>query len=127
MNSFSDWINSHSLVDLRLGGAFFTWSNHQSPPSISRLDIFLVLPKWLGLYSEVCELALPKPALDHCPILLDSKPDRWGAAPFHFELYWFENKVFVTLIKDWRKEIRVDGWAGFRLGLKLKMLKGKIR
>lgn len=28
MRRFSDWINSHSLVDLQLSGASFTWSNH---------------------------------------------------------------------------------------------------
>eukprot|EP00268_Persea_americana_P016540 TRINITY_DN17840_c0_g1_i1.p1 TRINITY_DN17840_c0_g1~~TRINITY_DN17840_c0_g1_i1.p1 ORF type:complete len:127 (+),score=12.08 TRINITY_DN17840_c0_g1_i1:428-808(+) len=43
MESFSDWINSHYLVDLQPGrGAKFTWSNHQSPPTLSRLDKFLV-------------------------------------------------------------------------------------
>lgn len=94
---------------------------------MSRLDRFLISLKWLDLYPEVCQLALLKHASNHCPILLDSKPDRWGAAPFRFELYWLENKVFVTLIKDWWKKIRVDGWATFKLGLKLKMLKGKIR
>ena len=34
MRSFSDWINSHSLVDLQMSGASYTWSNHQTPPMI---------------------------------------------------------------------------------------------
>lgn len=32
MRAFSDWINHHSLMDLHLACASFTWSNHQSAP-----------------------------------------------------------------------------------------------
>lgn len=35
MVSFSDWVNKHSLVDLPLGGATFTRSNHQTRPALS--------------------------------------------------------------------------------------------
>lgn len=94
MSLFSDWFNSHSLIDLQLGGASFTSSNHQTPPSMSRLDRFLVSTDWLDLYPEVIQLALSKPTSDHCPIVLDSRPERWGAAPFRFELAWLENKGF---------------------------------
>lgn len=57
---------------------------------MSKLDIFLVSAYWMKLYSEVCQLTLPKPALDHCSILLDSTCDRWGPTPFRFELMWLE-------------------------------------
>lgn len=30
MRSLSDWVSSHSLIDLHLGGAAFTSSNHQT-------------------------------------------------------------------------------------------------
>lgn len=86
MRCFSDWINYHSLVDLQMGGASFTWSNHQSTPAMSRLDRFLVTSDWLETYPEVAQLALPKPVSNHCPILLDSDCGRWGPSPFRFEL-----------------------------------------
>lgn len=70
MVSFSDWVNKHSLVDLPLGGAMFTWSNHQTSPALSHLDVFLISSDWLDLFPEVCQIALPKPTSDHCPILL---------------------------------------------------------
>lgn len=70
---FSDWMNSHSLVDLQMSGATFMWSNHKDRHSISRLDRFLVLDDWVERYLKVCQFALPKPCSDHCPILLDSK------------------------------------------------------
>lgn len=41
MEAFLDWIDYHLLVDLQLGGAKFTRSNHQNPPMLSRLDRFL--------------------------------------------------------------------------------------
>lgn len=65
MQAFSGWINNNSLVDLQLSGAAFTWSNHQSPPSMSKLDIFLVSIDWMELYPYVYQLTLPKPASDH--------------------------------------------------------------
>ena len=65
MRRFSDWINSHSLVDVQLSGASFTWSNNQSQPAMSRLDRFLASTDWLEGYPEVIQLALPKHAFDH--------------------------------------------------------------
>lgn len=38
MRAFSDWVNSYSLVDLRLDSAMFTWSNNQVLSLMSRLD-----------------------------------------------------------------------------------------
>lgn len=75
-----------------MSGATFTWSNHKHCPTMSRLDRFLVSDDWVARYSKVCQLALPKPCSDHCPILLDSKCESWGPRPFGFELFWLENK-----------------------------------
>ena len=67
--SFSDCVNKHSLMDLPLGGARLSWSNHQSPPSFSCLDRFLISIDRIDLFPEVCWIALPKSTSDHCPIL----------------------------------------------------------
>lgn len=72
-------------------------------------------------------MALPKTASDHCPILLDSRCERWGPTPFHFELMWLEEHHFPALIGEWWKEFSVDGWAGYRLAMKLKLLKNRIK
>ena len=50
MTFFSDWINRHALMDPNLSGASYTWSNHQDPPVMSRLDRFLVSTDWIQLY-----------------------------------------------------------------------------
>lgn len=72
MMDFSDWINRHSLIDLHLGGARYTWSNHQIPPSLSRIGRLLVSGEWLDLYLAVCQSSLPKLTSDHCLILLNT-------------------------------------------------------
>ena len=66
-----------------------------------RLDMFLISSDWLDLFPEVCQIALPKPTSDHCPILLETKCERWGPTPFRFELMWLEEKQFVEHIKVW--------------------------
>lgn len=94
---------------------------------MARLYRFLVSTEWLDIYPEVLQLALPKPAFDHCPILLDSECERWGPTPFRFELMWLEEKDFPGLIQGWWEEIKVEGWAGYWLAAKLKLLKNKMK
>lgn len=72
-------------------------------------------------------MALPKPASDHCPVLLATNSDRWGPAPSHFELMWLEENKFPLMISEWWKELTVEGWAGYKLATKLKLLKIKIK
>eukprot|EP00268_Persea_americana_P001438 TRINITY_DN10442_c1_g2_i1.p1 TRINITY_DN10442_c1_g2~~TRINITY_DN10442_c1_g2_i1.p1 ORF type:complete len:130 (-),score=14.91 TRINITY_DN10442_c1_g2_i1:80-469(-) len=53
-----------------------------SHPAMSKLDRFMVSIDWMDVYPEVFQLAFPKPASDHCPILFDSNCERWGPTPF---------------------------------------------
>ena len=54
--------------------------------------------------------------------MLDFSSDNWGLAPFRFELMWLEDKEFPQMILDWWKEIKVEGWAAYRLATKLNLL-----
>lgn len=72
MRGFFEWINNNRLLDLQLNGAFFTWSNHQTPPIMSRLDRFFISREWADLYPQSIQVAFSKPTSDHCPIVLDS-------------------------------------------------------
>lgn len=38
-----------------------------------------------------------------------------------------EEKPFLQLVKEWWMELRVEGWAGYKLAAKLKYLKQKIK
>lgn len=79
------------------------------------------------MYPIICQLALPKQNTDHCPILLDSSNESWGPAHFCFELMWLEVETFSSLIQAWWKDIEVEGWAGFRLPVKLIILKLELK
>ena len=127
MQVFSNWINTHDLMDLQLNGASFTRSNHQTDPVMSRLDRFLISGDWANLYPHSCQVALPKPTSDHCPIVLDSKVESWGPKPFHFELMCLEEKGFADLIQSLWSDFQIQGWAGYRLACKLNHLKDKIK
>ncbi|XP_058078548.1 uncharacterized protein LOC131226846 [Magnolia sinica] len=68
MRAFSDWIENQELVDLPLLGAKFTWTNGRANPILSRLDRFLVSPKWLETFPFISQSA--RTTSDHCSILL---------------------------------------------------------
>lgn len=68
-------------------------------------------------------MALPKPTFDHCSTILDSWFERWGGPLIGFELM-FGGKPICGLDKE--EEIEVEGWIGFRLARKLKILKEHI-
>ena len=40
---------------------------------------------------------------------------------------WFEESQFAGIIRNWWKDIIVEGWAGFKLASKLIKLKKKIK
>ena len=94
---------------------------------MTRLDRFFISADWADLYPHSSQVALPKPTLDHCSIVLDSKKESWGPKPFCFELMWLGEKGFSDLIHSWWPELQFQGWAGFRLTAKLKSLKAKIK
>ena len=103
MHGFSDWINSHSLLDLQLNGPSFTWSSHQIHPVMTRLDRFLISVDWADLFPHSSQVA--ESTSDHCPIVLDSKKESWGPNPFRVELMWLEEKGFANLIHSWWSEL----------------------
>jgi hypothetical protein len=53
MEEFSEFIFMQSLVDLPLEGGQFTWSNNQEDQTWSRIDRFLISPKWEEYFPEV--------------------------------------------------------------------------
>ena len=64
MGDFSEFISDHALIDFPLEGGSFTWSNNHTPPSMSRLDKFLVSPEWDGHFPCLSRRLLPRAVSD---------------------------------------------------------------
>ncbi len=101
MYSFSDWIDSHSLVDLPLVGGCYTWSSGTTPPSMSRIDRALVPLDWEAHYSDVKLKLLPRPIFDHQPLLLVVGRMAGGKSSFKFENMWLKEEGFASKVYSW--------------------------
>ncbi|XP_058092153.1 uncharacterized protein LOC131238046 [Magnolia sinica] len=64
---------------------------------------------------------------DHWPLLLSTEEVDWGLKPFRFDISWLHRAGFKSMVTEWWKELQSQGFAGFRLCSKLKVLKEKLR
>ena len=73
-------------------------------------------------------MILPKPLLDHFPILLEGRGSSIrGPMPFKFENMWLKQDNFKGLIdRDW-KSFSFSGFSSYIVVEKLKALKLKIK
>lgn len=124
---FFDFINDFRLRDVPISGAAYTWLNFQNPPSMSKLDGFLLLAEWDNLFPLSKGLARPRPVSDHIPLVLCEKMINGDPKPFKFENMWLQSPNFVDLVKSWWGSFSVTGKPGQRLWLKLKLLREKLR
>lgn len=108
------------LVDL-LVGVEFTWTNKQDNLAMSRLDRFLVSPKWDDHFTQVDQVVSPNPVSDHLPMLLKTKELRNRPSPFWVELMWLEVEGFKNKIRSWW-ESYFHGTASYVFAQKLKAL-----
>ncbi|KAL4183441.1 hypothetical protein AMTRI_Chr11g98240 [Amborella trichopoda] len=129
MRDFADFIARNELIDTPLQGSRFTWSNHSSNPSLSKLDTFLFSTTWEEYFPGSLSLALPKPTSDHCPILLDTNTVHREPKPFRFELAWLEAPSLLSLLPTWWASFSplVRGRVGYRLQTKLQLLKASLK
>ncbi|XP_059659241.1 uncharacterized protein LOC132306062 [Cornus florida] len=110
MTMFSEFIDSHFLVDLPLERAAFTWSNGWDPVTFSRLDRFLISGAWEEHFPDVSQAVLVKVTSDHVPLVLDCGGLSSRRTPFRFENMWlrsedFQGKFLKTELKRWNKEV----------------------
>ena len=94
MRRFSKVIEDLKLKDLPLIGGPFTWNGGVINQSFSRLDRFLVNEEWDCRLSGSRQCVIPRPVLDHFPILLEGGGLRRGPSPFRFENMWLKVEGF---------------------------------
>ncbi|XP_028099600.1 uncharacterized protein LOC114299127 [Camellia sinensis] len=126
MKEFNEFIDKCEVSDLPLLGRRFTWCNSCASENWSKIDRILVDPKWLEVFNFKL-WGLPRLVSDHCPLLLMEDERDWGPKPFRVLNAWFLHKDFHNFWKSNWKESRVEGWAGFILFQKLKILKSSLK
>ena len=63
------------------------------------LDRFLINENWDSLFGNVVQYLLPRPEVDHFPILLEDGGFLLrGPAPFCFENMWLKGEGFIDLV-----------------------------
>ncbi|XP_059623206.1 uncharacterized protein LOC132266370 [Cornus florida] len=106
-----------SLVE---DGGPFTWSSGRSPPTLSRLDRFLVFGEWEEKFSDAVQATFARPISDHVPLMLDCGGLRSRRSSFRFENMWLRDEGFLERVRSW--------WAGFGgIGTPSHLLAGHLR
>ncbi|GMQ08395.1 hypothetical protein CsSME_00052136 [Camellia sinensis var. sinensis] len=98
MRDFDGFIRGCELVDPPLFNARFTWQE-----------------------------ALPRLVSDHCPVMCESCPFRWGPTPFRFENMWLEHPSFKEAFEEWWNTATYQGWEGYKFMRKLKVIKENVK
>ncbi|XP_028060848.1 uncharacterized protein LOC114264432 [Camellia sinensis] len=126
MQEFNEFLNNIELVDVPMLGRKYTWSNSQSGACWSRIDRFLLNPEWLVWFNFKL-WGLPRILSDHCPILLKEDDRDWGPKPFKFLNAWVLHPSFLKEVEKVWVGTQVEGWAGFRIMVKLRTLKQALK
>jgi hypothetical protein len=68
---FNDFIWDLTLQEIPLLDRFFTWSNMQNPPILSKLDRVLLNPQWDSILPNTVMSTLPRITSDHYPLKVE--------------------------------------------------------
>ncbi|GAU40134.1 hypothetical protein TSUD_163030 [Trifolium subterraneum] len=118
-NYFSD---DNILIDLPLCGRIYTWFKGHSL-SMSRLDRFLLFGEWCLTWPNCSQVARMRGLSDHCPLVLSANEDDWGPRTGRMLKSWKDVPRYNLFVKDKWNSLQVDGWGGFVLKEKFKMIK----
>lgn len=88
---FDTFIRDCDLIDPSLLSVSFTWSNFQKNLVCNRLDRLLFSLGWEESFPSVRQKVLPRVLCNHCPLVMESNPLKWGPTPFRFENMWLDD------------------------------------
>ncbi|GAU49411.1 hypothetical protein TSUD_407260 [Trifolium subterraneum] len=123
---FNCFIEDNNLVDLPLGGRKYTWYKGDGL-SMSRLDRFLLSEEWCLAWPNCTQVALLRGLSDHCPLVLVASEEDWGPRPLRMLKCWKDVPGYDIFVKEKWNSLQVDGWGGFVLKEKLKLIKVALK
>ncbi|XP_071694768.1 uncharacterized protein [Rutidosis leptorrhynchoides] len=96
--NFNNFIVSNSLIDILIGGRFFTWVSDEGT-KFSKIDRFLVSEKFHQQWRKLSAVALDRDKTDHCPILLKDEVKNFGPKLFKIFDVWLDEKDVDLVIE----------------------------
>jgi len=125
-SSFNRFIDDNTFVDLPLMGRRFTWYRGDGH-SMSCLDRFLLSENWCIQWSNCIQVAQLWGLSDHCVVVLLVDEQNWGPQPFRMLKCWTDVPGYKDFVRDKWRSFQVDGWGGYVMKEKLKMIKVVLR
>ena len=126
IENFSEFIEELNLIDLPLERGSYTWSSDLDQRLMYRIDRALVSHDWEDHYPVVIQRVLPRPILDHFPILVEAGGILRGKSSFRFENMWLKMGGFTDRVHSWWNRYSFLGTPSFVLAKKLRALKEDI-
>jgi hypothetical protein len=126
MREFNNFIVNLNVEDVHMLGGSFTWF-HPNGVTMSRLDRVLVSEEWNSSWGVQTLRILPRDISDHCPLILKNSVIDVRPKPFRFCNHWLMHKDFKGLVEEWWGSYNLEGWMGYVLKEKLKLLKTSIK
>jgi len=123
---FNNFIDENGLCDLPLCGRNFTWFKGDGK-TMSRIDRFLLSEEWCIVWPNCVQVAFLRGFSDHCPLFLTVDEENWGPRPAKFLKCWSELPGYKQFVKNVWSTTQVDGWGGYVLKEKLKLIKSALR
>ncbi|MCI04813.1 endonuclease/exonuclease/phosphatase family protein, partial [Trifolium medium] len=123
---FNRFIEDNNLIDLPLSGRNFTWFKGDGL-SMSRLDRFLLSEEWCMAWPNCKQVARLRGLSDHCPLVLSANEEDWGPRPLRMLKCWKDVPGYDLFVREKWASFQVDGWGGFVLKEKFKMIKGALK
>jgi len=121
-DTFNNFIEDSTLLDLPLRGRMFTWFRGDGR-SMSRIDRFLLSENWCLQWSNCSQVAMSRGLSDHCPLVLASNDENWGPQPLRMLKCWETLPGYNNFVRNRWQSFQLEGWGGYILKEKLKLLK----
>ncbi|CAJ2643991.1 unnamed protein product [Trifolium pratense] len=94
---------------------------------MSRLDRFLLSEEWCLSWPNCKQVAKLRGLSDHCPLVLSANEEDWGPRPLRMLKCWKDIPGYKAFVREKWNSFQVDGWGGYVLKEKLKMIKVALR
>jgi len=123
---FNRFIDDNELIDLPLCGRKYTWYKGDGS-CMSRIDRFLLSEDWCAQWPNCFQVALLRGLSDHCPLQLLIDEENWGPRLTRMLKCWQDIPGYRQFVKEKWNSLKVDGWGGYVLKEKLKLLKFALK